>query len=40
MQTWRIWVCRCAGVFWADKPRHLHCAECQQYIREIEVKRV
>jgi hypothetical protein len=35
--TWRIWVCRCPGVVWAERPRHVTCTWCGRRITQIDV---
>lgn len=35
--TRTVWVCRCPGHQWDEKPRHVICAQCQGAIREVEV---
>jgi hypothetical protein len=36
-QSWRIWVCRCPGRFWPERPSHYSCADCGRLISQIEV---
>lgn len=35
--SWRIWVCKCPGQLWPERPRHYTCAQCGALITEITV---
>jgi hypothetical protein len=35
IRVFKIWACRCTdGRFWAERPRHVTCADCSALIME------